>query len=259
MIRFFRDSSGMDRSASENTLQPHAELEIKDFGKFKIQKLATIGRAPDSDVVLPERSVSRHHARIFYEGGHYWLKDLDSANGTTLNGKKIKLQMLSDNDCVGFGDNRATFHVSGTTSGPALIASDPLEGLERTFEDGTPTGGFTGRQATREEMRIRQLEYEMANLRKEVESQQNVIEGHLKDNGMLRVENDRLRQELRHSGTDRADASRTFTPGESPANSDPEKERLRKLVEQLERALADNNLRLRNLQARIDRENHERS
>lgn len=48
-----------------------------------------IGRGNDSDVVLPERQVSRHHIKIHYRDGRYFLEDLASKNGTFLNGQQI--------------------------------------------------------------------------------------------------------------------------------------------------------------------------
>ncbi len=48
-----------------------------------------IGRGNDSDIVLPERQVSRHHLKILYHDSHYLLEDLDSKNGTFLNGQQI--------------------------------------------------------------------------------------------------------------------------------------------------------------------------
>lgn len=49
-----------------------------------------IGRGSDCQLVLPERQVSRHHARITSIGGTYVLHDLGSKNGTHLNGTQVK-------------------------------------------------------------------------------------------------------------------------------------------------------------------------
>lgn len=49
-----------------------------------------IGRGSDCQLVLPERQVSRHHVRIVREGGRFVLEDLDSKNGTHLNGRAVK-------------------------------------------------------------------------------------------------------------------------------------------------------------------------
>ncbi len=49
-----------------------------------------IGRGSDADIVLPERQVSRYHSKILYRDGRYFLEDLDSKNGTFLNGQQVK-------------------------------------------------------------------------------------------------------------------------------------------------------------------------
>jgi len=49
----------------------------------------TLGRAKDCDVVLPEREVSRHHARIERDTVGYVLRDLGSRNGTSVNGEAV--------------------------------------------------------------------------------------------------------------------------------------------------------------------------
>ena len=48
-----------------------------------------IGRGSDCDIVLPERQVSRHHVRITRDDGQYTLHDLQSKNGTHLNGVQV--------------------------------------------------------------------------------------------------------------------------------------------------------------------------
>nr|NIP22666.1 FHA domain-containing protein [Phycisphaerae bacterium]NIX26481.1 FHA domain-containing protein [Phycisphaerae bacterium] len=49
-----------------------------------------IGRGSDCQIILPERQVSRYHARITSENGKFILHDLDSKNGTHLNGVQVK-------------------------------------------------------------------------------------------------------------------------------------------------------------------------
>ncbi len=48
-----------------------------------------IGRDDDCDIVLSERQVSRHHAEIRWQNSQYILSDLNSKNGTCLNGQEI--------------------------------------------------------------------------------------------------------------------------------------------------------------------------
>ncbi|HEY64007.1 MAG TPA: FHA domain-containing protein [Caldilineae bacterium] len=59
----------------------------------------TIGRADDCDIVLPDRVVSRHHARIYWIDGHYYVEDLGSKNGTYVNGQEVTdARLLEDGD-----------------------------------------------------------------------------------------------------------------------------------------------------------------
>ena len=58
-----------------------------------------IGRGSDCQIALPERQVSRYHAKIIREGSSYVLHDLDSKNGTHLNGTQVKGSVrLQDGD-----------------------------------------------------------------------------------------------------------------------------------------------------------------
>jgi pSer/pThr/pTyr-binding forkhead associated (FHA) protein len=65
----------------------------------------TLGRAAGNTVLLPERNVSRRHARIFTQGGALLVEDLHSANGVLLNGQKLTTPAaLHDGDQLRIGD-----------------------------------------------------------------------------------------------------------------------------------------------------------
>lgn len=51
---------------------------------------ATIGRAPDNNVVLDHPTVSNHHARLSWSGPSLVVEDLSSANGTFIDGQRVK-------------------------------------------------------------------------------------------------------------------------------------------------------------------------
>jgi len=70
---------------------------------FKIPEI-TLGRNPHCDVHLENETVSAHHARLSYHHGQWWLEDLASRNGTTLNGDGIKTPtIVIDNDKISCG------------------------------------------------------------------------------------------------------------------------------------------------------------
>lgn len=54
-------------------------------GSFDLWSSATLGRAPDNTIVLPDASVSAHHAAVRQEHGQWWVEDLRSTNGTAVN------------------------------------------------------------------------------------------------------------------------------------------------------------------------------
>lgn len=71
--------------------------------------LTTIGRETDNTIVIPNPTVSRHHARIEQRGGEYWLIDLGSINGTSINGRRLQAgpgRKLNDNDIIRIGDQQ---------------------------------------------------------------------------------------------------------------------------------------------------------
>ena len=49
-----------------------------------------IGRSSDAEIAVPDRSMSRRHARLFLEGGDWLVEDLGSRNGTLLSGRRIE-------------------------------------------------------------------------------------------------------------------------------------------------------------------------
>ncbi len=59
----------------------------------------TIGRSDECDIILPDRQVSRHHARVYWLDGHYYVEDLGSKNGTHVNGQEVtEARLLEDGD-----------------------------------------------------------------------------------------------------------------------------------------------------------------
>jgi len=62
-----------------------------------------IGRSPDCDVSVSDRAVSGRHCAIFNDGGRYRLRDLESTNGTRLNGGPIKEARLKPGDVIAVG------------------------------------------------------------------------------------------------------------------------------------------------------------
>lgn len=71
----------------------------------------TIGRADDNDLALPkDEFASSHHARIESQRDGVWVLDLDSTNGTFVNGKRLDgRRPLKEGDLVKIGDTELRF------------------------------------------------------------------------------------------------------------------------------------------------------
>ena len=85
-------------------------INRKENLPFKIQehyfigRTATIGRDESNQISLKDRFISKRHARIFKEKNCYYIEDLNSANGTFLNGNKlIHSTKLNDKDLIDIG------------------------------------------------------------------------------------------------------------------------------------------------------------
>jgi ABC-type multidrug transport system ATPase subunit/ABC-type multidrug transport system permease subunit len=92
-------------------------------------KVLRIGRAPDNDIVVSDLSVSRYHAELRRTANAYQIVDLDSHNGTFVNGQQVGSAPLTEGDIVGIGPS--TFRLSGTelqefvdTGDVSLVARD---------------------------------------------------------------------------------------------------------------------------------------
>ena len=69
----------------------------------------TLGRRPYNDIVIDNLAVSGEHAVLQMVGADVFIEDLNSTNGTYINGKAVKKQLLADNDTVEIGKYKIKF------------------------------------------------------------------------------------------------------------------------------------------------------
>ena len=86
----------------------------------------TIGRLPDNDIRVDNLAVSGHHALIINILKDSFLEDLNSTNGTYVNGKLVKKHALKDGDVIAVGKHQLKY----AQGGPQTSAGDDDEGAD---------------------------------------------------------------------------------------------------------------------------------
>jgi len=88
------------------------KLIISGITHDLVDEAITIGRGPDNTIVVNDPSISTHHAQLLLEGDTYRLKDLESTNGTRVNGKPVTETVLRFDDRIRFGAAEARYDSS---------------------------------------------------------------------------------------------------------------------------------------------------
>ena len=73
----------------------------------------TIGRLDTCDIVLSDSGVSRKHAEVRREGDEWVVVDLDSTNGTVVNGRPVRRHRLTPGDRIEVGETSLEYHAGG--------------------------------------------------------------------------------------------------------------------------------------------------
>ena len=84
----------------------------------------TLGRRPYNDMVIDNLAVSGEHAVLQMVGNDVFIEDLNSTNGTYINGKAIKKQQLSNSDIIEIGKYKIKFLAAGAAESDRSMMVD---------------------------------------------------------------------------------------------------------------------------------------
>ncbi|GAB3481549.1 FHA domain-containing protein [Polaromonas eurypsychrophila] len=123
---------------------------IKDVQLTKDR--TSLGRRPYNDIVIDNLAVSGEHAVLQMSGNEVFVEDLNSTNGTYLNGKAVKKQQLSNGDIVEIGKYKIKYVNEATSAGfeKTMIIKAGSAGLAAPAAHAvapSPVDGGTGRAA----------------------------------------------------------------------------------------------------------------
>ncbi|WP_437878707.1 sigma 54-interacting transcriptional regulator [Sorangium sp. So ce513] len=148
----------LNQLSRERGVQPHVLLIIHHRHGAETVRLnegvgVVVGRDPTADVAIPERSLSRRHARFTFQRGDVLVEDLGSTNGTFLSGQRVERGVLKPGGEVALGEITASLRVIASAELPVLnldVLDAPPVGSERrklpSVDDlmggPTPVGGM---------------------------------------------------------------------------------------------------------------------
>jgi pSer/pThr/pTyr-binding forkhead associated (FHA) protein len=115
-------------------------LEGKAFDL--IEERCTVGRALDNMIRLDDGTVSHHHAMFVLDGGQYKLRDLNSTNGTRVNGLRIVETKLNNGDQVRMGSVEMRFEADIKKSSQPLPPMQTGVDLSQLGTGTAPTTTF---------------------------------------------------------------------------------------------------------------------
>jgi len=100
----------------------------------------TFGRDYSANIQILDTKVSSSHAMVLFEKGYWWVYDLQSSNGTLLNGEEAEAGTLEDGDVITVGDSNITFSLTEATAAtePTQVESVAAAPPRRRSNDTTP-------------------------------------------------------------------------------------------------------------------------
>lgn len=107
------------------------QLEDRVLKEYAVGTMATIGRLADNTIVIDSPAVSSHHASVVNDNGMLAVEDLQSTNGTFVNGVRVSRKTLKHGDVVQVGEHQ-------------LVLDQMAEADTKGSEDAGPSTGTDG-------------------------------------------------------------------------------------------------------------------
>ena len=98
----------------------------------------TLGRRPYNDIVIDNLAVSGEHAVLQMVGQDLFIEDLNSTNGTYINGKAIKKQLLIHNDTVEIGKYKIKYLIEESSDYERTMILRPGAGAHTPYNQTSP-------------------------------------------------------------------------------------------------------------------------
>ncbi|MBU4465866.1 MAG: DUF3662 and FHA domain-containing protein [Actinobacteria bacterium] len=114
----------VDSSTAEGTVAWRGVIDIDGKRHPLVKSRTVIGRGSDADITIPDAGTSRQHVEILWDGERAMVRDMNSTNGTKLNGAKVVEAALPPDSTVTIGRTEIVFRVVAQTTPPRPAAPD---------------------------------------------------------------------------------------------------------------------------------------
>ena len=135
-------------------------LGDNEVNRYSFDKdIVSIGRSRDNDIVIENLAISRNHARIRRDAeGRFILSDLNSANGTLVNGVRITKTEIMSGDTIGIGKHRLRFE--DDTFGEEALIGEAFTADRTMLVEKTPDARLTVRKGKQKGQEFKVTKYE---------------------------------------------------------------------------------------------------
>jgi len=99
---------------------------------YEFEQAVILGRLDSNDIPIRDAKASREHAKIYKQGGRFAVVDLNSSNGTFVNGKQVTKQVLEHDDEISIGT--VVMRFENPEEEAAKAAAPQRKSLDEAFE-----------------------------------------------------------------------------------------------------------------------------
>jgi FHA domain-containing protein len=115
----------VDSSTAEGRVSWRGVIDVEGKRHPLVKARTVIGRGSDADITIADAGTSRRHVEILWDGERAMVRDMNSTNGTLLNGVKVVEAALPPDSTVTIGRTDIVFHVVAQAA-PPLPPKPPL-------------------------------------------------------------------------------------------------------------------------------------
>lgn len=122
----------VDSSTAQGRVAWRGVVDVEGKRHPLVKSRTVIGRGSDADITISDAGTSRKHVEILWDGERAMVRDMNSTNGTSLNGRPVKEAALPPDSTVRIGNTDIVFHVVAQAAPPKPQL--PADDATRAFD-----------------------------------------------------------------------------------------------------------------------------